>query len=105
MAVFRYPFNLRSAGQPSPQERNDVTIVYSDECAASVDVTSSILSQHVSAHMYHLQGIMRQIICKNFYKTSTANWFNTRTGFVDNFTYNLVHDPLKMTHMCRNMLR
>ena len=27
-----------------------------------------------------------------------------RCGFTENFTYKLVHDSLKLAHMCRNML-
>ena len=47
----------------------------------------------------------------NFLKLNTAVLteivpqaeLSTRCGFIQTFTYTLVHDPLKMAHMCRNM--
>jgi hypothetical protein len=45
-----------------------ITLVYSNEYTIIADVKSSILSQHFSAHMCHLQGILHQIICNIFYK-------------------------------------
>jgi hypothetical protein len=69
-----------------------ITVVYSNEYTISEDVTSSILSQHVSAYMCHLQGIMHQIICKIFYKTTVGTQFSFRHYFGKNCTFEICWD-------------
>ena len=68
-----------------------ITLVYSNECTVSQDVASSLLP-HFSFNSAVLSEKLPQAeLC-------------TRYGFIKSVTCNLVHDTLKMAHMCRNML-